>query len=392
MRQNLSLSFKQTFSTIRRSFLPAGLLAAAAMTFFAQNPFEAGFSLTLHLIFLGLSAVCLLFLYMTNRARPFFGILLGLMSYLLINWLRKQPDTELLTDSQFLALCFVVPLNLGIFYFFPRGKLQTAQTKYILIALLFEFYLLPYLGGFLQQIPYIEATWQNIPLWSALLWMILLIWLLFDISFHNTFLNAGTFYACTCLFLGFIYADSASGLSAFFLGFTLISACAFMLDFYRHYRYDLLENVGSYTAYLNNGNGKFAFKYSIGVLSINERDKWVTDIGIDKVRTLEQLIIDKIHELPENYDIYRYNDEAFIIVFNNQIAKQATESAEEIRRSIAAAEFVFSSGRSVKITVSICISEKTRKYIDAQIVAERAYDGLLKGSRFNNNIVTTVPN
>ena len=218
---------------------------------------------------------------------------------------------------------------------------------------------------------------------GSLFLFFLLILLLFVFSFHPTFLNAGTFYACTCLFLGFIYADSASGLSAFFLGFTLISACAFMLDFYRHYRYDLLENVGSYTAYLNNGNGKFAFKYSIGVLSINERDKWVADIGIDKVRTLEQLIIDKIHELPENYDIYRYNDEAFIIVFNNQIAKQAT---------IAAAEFVFSSGRSVKITVSICISEKTRKYIDAQIVAERAYDGLLKGSRFNNNIVTTVPN
>ena len=42
------------------------------------------------------------------------------------------------------------------------------------------------------------------------------------------------------------------------------------------------------------------------------------------------------------------------------------------------------------MTISICVSEKTRKYIEPNIVVERGHNGLQKGNKFNSNIVTTA--
>ena len=44
--------------------------------------------------------------------------------------------------------------------------------------------------------------------------------------------------------------------------------------------------------------------------------------------------------------------------------------------------------KSIKITISVCISEKTRKDLDANEVTERTHNALQKNYRFNCNIVT----
>ena len=71
MRLAWSQNFKQTIITIKRSFLPATLLAAALVLFFAQNPFEFDFSNILHYCFLAINLAGLLFLALTNQNKPF---------------------------------------------------------------------------------------------------------------------------------------------------------------------------------------------------------------------------------------------------------------------------------------------------------------------------------
>ena len=66
-------------------------------------------------------------------------------------------------------------------------------------------------------------------------------------------------------------------------------------------------------------------------------------------------------------------------------------SAEKMaENNIAATEFVFASHKSIKITISSCISEKTRKDLYASEVTERAHNALHKNHRFNCNITTVV--
>ena len=78
------------------------------------------------------------------------------------------------------------------------------------------------------------------------------------------------------------------------------------------------------------------------------------------------------------------------MVFKNEDARHVKEFAENIRRKVAATEFVFASHKSIKITISVCVSEKTRKDLNASEVTERTHNALQKNYRFNCNIVTVA--
>ncbi len=392
MRRLRTDNFKQTVLTIKRSFLPASIFAAALMLFFAQNPFEFSFSLILHYLLLSFSVLGLIFLAVTNQAKPFFGLWFGLICYLLMNWLKRQTEVELPNNAQFLWLCFLAPLNFWAFYMLPTHKLFSKRSIYLIVAVLLEFAFIQHAGDIIEVIPYMNLSWQAMPLTAVFIWLIMFGVLLLVISFRNLYSDIGLFYAYCCVFFGFVYADTASGLSSFFLGFVLILTVTSLFDFYYRYHYDEIENVGSYASFLAHSNNKFAFKYSIGIFSINDRSHWCQELGWKKVQSLDQMIIRKIHEISEEYEIYRYNHEEYIIVFNNQNTKQARDNAESIRRTVAAADFVFASGQSVKITITIAVAEKTRKYMEGAVVAERAHESLQKSYKFNSNIVTITPN
>ena len=385
-------NFKQTLRTMKRSAVPAFLFAAALVLFFAQNPFAFELSNILHYTALAICCLCLIFLILINQAKPSFSLGLGLICYLSINWLKHKTGAEFASNGQFLWLCFLMPFNFGLFYLLPAHKLLTKRSLYIIITVLLELAFVQYAENLITTMPYIDICWQTMPLAAAFLWCIMLISLLLAVSLNESYLNTGIFYACSCIFLSFIYADTASGLSAFFLGFVLILSACSLLDFYHRYYYDEIDNIGSFATFLAHSGKKFTFKYSIGLFSINNRDKWCQELGRKKVLLLEKMVIQKIQEMSEDYEIYRYNHEEFIIVFNNQNTKQASSNAENIKRAIAAAEFIFSSGENAKITISIAISEKTRKYMEGAIVAERAHEYLQKSLKFHSNIITIVPN
>ena len=60
--------------------------------------------------------------------------------------------------------------------------------------------------------------------------------------------------------------------------------------------------------------------------------------------------------------------------------------AEDIRRTFASTEFIFDKKESLKLTVSICVSEKTRKDLNAAEVISRAHNTLQKANALNSNI------
>lgn len=383
-------NLKYIFSTIKSSFLPAFFLFLGLLLFYSQNPFGFTFSTVLHYIFLLIAAITTVILCISDRSKPLFSLVLGIVCYFIINALKVKYGTEFAASAEFRCLCFALPLNFVLLYFLPQSQLTQQRNKYLLLGLLTEAMIWTHIAPLFNNIPHIEITLEAMSLWACTLWIVLLAPLAINISFKNTIINTGLFYADTALFLGMIYANSHSGQTTFFLSFALILFCITLLNLHHTYHNDYLENVGSKIAYLNHANTKFPYKYTIALFSIDNRDKLLKVIGNKKLTVLEQMVVNRIRELPYEMNLYRYNAEELIMVFKNEDANHVREFAENIRRNIAAAEFVFATMKSIKITISVCVSEKTRKDLDANEVTERTHNALQKNYRFNCNIVTVA--
>lgn len=381
-------NIKYIFSTIKISFLPAFFLLLGLIVFYAQNPFEPGLYMILHYLFLIFSALTVLTLCISNQSKPLFSMILGLVSYCIINTLKIKYGADFTATAEFRCLCFVLPLNFAFFYFLPQSRLTEKRNKYLLLAVLLQATVFSHIFPLFNHILHINITLEAMPLWACFLWIILLAPLAIHISFKNNIINTGLFYADSALFLGMVYATTPSGQTTFFLCFAIILFITTWHNLFYIHRYDYLENVGSKIAYINHANSKFPYKYTIALFSIDNRDKLLKVIGLKKLNILEQMIVNRIVNLSYDLSLYRYSEEELIMVFKNEDAKHTKEFADNIRRNIAGAEFVFASQKSLKITISICVSEKTRKDLDANEVTTRAHNALQKNYRFNCNITT----
>ena len=381
-------NLKYVFSTISGSLVPAMVLFAVLAFFYARNPFADDMIILLHFLFLGVSGLCFILQYLSNRSKPFLALLVAVTGYLTINGLRFSYGGIFVTQSEFQCVCFVLPLTLLVLYFIPQGKLTQIKNMYLLCGLLAEAVLFQYIYPLFAEIPYINITLESLPLAAYAVWAVVLVLILINICFKNTIINIGLFYAYVCVFMSLIYAATPGGLCCFSLGAAIILLIAVSSDLYHRYHYDKLEFVNSQIAYLNHANSKFPFKYTIVMFSIDNRDKLSDILGNRQLEALEQMVINKIRELSYEPIFYRYNDAELIMVFKNEDAKHTHEYAENIRRAVAASEFILASGKNLKITISASVSEKTRKDLNASEVTERAHNALHKNHRFNCNITT----
>ena len=99
------------------------------------------------------------------------------------------------------------------------------------------------------------------------------------------------------------------------------------------------------------------------------------------------MIAGRITEEEGEENVYRYNEDEFVIVFRNEDKNESFEHLEKIRRSIASAEFVLNNRKkAVKLTVSTCVSEKKRSDANSIEVLFRAHKTLQKANEFSHNI------
>lgn len=385
-------NFKYIFSTIKSSFLPALFLLIGLLMFYFENPYAENTPDLLHFMFLFAATAAIGLIYIANQSKPLFSLLLGAGAYLIVNYLKKEYGEEFVSCPQFQCLCFALPLNFVLLYFLPQSKLNAPHNIWLLVFLLLQAAVLQHFCGFIKIVEHIDITVEAMPLWACMLWIALAVPLMIAASVNNSVINIGLFYAFFGLLMGILYSSSQSGITTFFLCFALTLLCACVLDLYKRYNFDSLKHVGSKNSFLVNANtkNKFGFKYTVAIFSLDNRDKLLRVLGKKKLATLEQMIVDNILQMPYELSLYRYNENELIMVFQNENARQAKEFADNIRHNIAAAEFIFSNNSSYKITISVCVSEKTRKDLKSSEVIERAHNALHKNYRFNCNITTVA--
>lgn len=389
MRHFLS-QLEKFFPLLRNSTLPAFLFGLSLLSFYGGSPFEAQSIINLHIAFCSLSLLCFLILVYFNRNKPSFFLLIIFSSYILINYLKNTLGESSLSSASYLNLCTFISLNIGLFYYLPEQKLLTRQSVYILLFLFFEYTIGEHLSrAGISIIPQAEfGSISGLESINLLLFAIVLISQFITSSLTGRILDSGLFFASLCIGFGLYYADSNTSLPLFFGTAIFITLLSGIEHLYQStYKDELTELPGRNSFLLHSKD--FPLKYSIGLILIDDYERLSKVFGRQGINSLVKMISQRLQDTETEAQIYRYNDDEFVVLFRGEDKKSAFNRVEQMRRSIASAEFMLRGYKKpIKLTVSGSVSEKKRSDANAVEVLVRADKALQKAYRFTQNITS----
>lgn len=389
MRQIL-LQLDRFFPLLKNTTLPAILFAVALLGFYLHQPVTEETLHYLHISFYGLGFLSFLILLYFNQNKPVFFILTLVISYILINLFKRNYTDEYILSPEYINLSILIPLNLLIFYFLPNKRLMTRHNVYLLLFILAEYTIAEKLSlsGFNFGSSLGIATYSSLNNLSLALFSITLISLFISCSLSGNILDSALFFATLEICFGFYYSPSPSALTLFFSASTLTLCLAICGHLYYSTYKDILTGMASRNSFILHAKD-FPMKYSIGIILIDDYARLNKVFGKSGLNILTKMIAERLQQIETEAQIYRYNDDEFVIVFRGDDKNIAFDRIETIRRSIASANFMLRGYKKpIKLTVSGSISEKKRSDANAVEVLVRADKALQKAYKFTQNITT----
>ena len=383
--KNLKLIMPQ----IRNSLLPALIFACAFLGYFIYGEISPVARYNLHLIFWSANIICLAVLFYFNRSKPFFYILTIMVSYIIINRLKRYYSLDYMSTTAYLNLCFFVPVNLGWFYFWSARKLLSKQTVWVLMIFFTELAVGEYFDRFNFAIAFNSGVdGLNLNSLSISLFLIVIISAFIKCSLSGYQEETALFFSLLNIFAGFYYSASSTALCIFFSAAAVTTLIGVVKNIYYSLGHDFLTGLASRRAYLKESK-KYPMKYSLAVICLDNYDHLAKLLGSFKTKKLIKMLANRLSELETDNPLYRYSVDEFILVFKNENLKQSYEKLDNIRREIAASEFMFSDRqKGLKITISGCVSEKKRSDSNATEVMVRAHKTLQKTYQFTQNLIS----
>lgn len=385
-----SINFEELISLIKNSFIPAIILGFGLLNFYARTEISETSQLTLHYVFYALSFTSFLILLYFNQSKPVFLILTILLSYILINYIKKSYGAEYLGSAAFVNLCFFAPINLAFFYFYPNHRLMTKENVYLLLGIFTQFAITESLCRNNIKLGYnfFDTENSNLNGISTIIFLATIIAAFIRTSLNGRIASTALFFAIIEIFLGYYYSASPTALTIFFSIAALTVTIAIVQDVYYSTYKDVLTGLASRNSYIVDTKG-FPLKYSIGIICIDDYERLSKVFGRFGIDALTKMIANRIVETEIEEQIYRYSEDEFVIVFKNEDKNTGYERLEKIRRNIASAEFILNPRRkALKLTVSCSISEKKRSDANSYEVLVRAHKAILKAHQFSQNITS----
>ena len=379
---------EQFFPLIKNIFMPALLFALSLICFYALHEISVSSLTTLHCSFYIISFISFMILLYFNQRKPAFYILMMLLSYILINILKNKYNQDYATTSYYISLCFFLPLNLLAFYFIPDNRLLCRTNVFLLLAIFLQFSIGEILGryDFRLNLTLFDGHLGNLSSLGLIFFIITLTTFFIKASKDGFIMNYALFFCSLNLLFGFIYSDNPTALTIFFCCAALTLMLAIIHSIYYNTYKDALTGLPSRNSYIIQSNS-FPLKYSIGVVSIDNYNNMKNIFGKKDRDILVRMIAGKIIEEFGEEHLYRYSADEFILIFKNENKNESFEHLEQIRRAIASAEFVLSNRRkSIKLTVSTCVSEKKRSDANSIEVLYRIRKKKKKANEFSHNI------
>lgn len=379
---------EQFFPLIKNILMPAFLFTLSLICFYAFHEISLTSLTTLHCAFYIISFASFLILLYFNQLKPVFYILIMALSYILINILKNKYAQDYAATSYYTSLCFFVPLNLLGFYFIPDNRLLCRTNVYFLLAIFVQFSLGEIFGkyDFQLNLTFAEGHLGNLSILGLIIFLITLTIFFLKASKDGFIMNYALFFCTLNLMFGLIYSDNPTALTIFFCSGSLTLMLAIIHNIYYNTYKDALTGLPSRNSYMLQ-SASFPLKYSLGVVRIDNYEELRNIFGRRDRDLLVRMITGKIiEEFGEEY-LYRYSADEFILIYKNENKNESFEHLEQIRRAIASAEFILSNRKkSIKLTVSTCVSEKKRSDANSIEVLYRIRKTLQKANEFSHNI------
>ena len=373
---------KKIFLTTLDMYLPA-LLFAMCVFFYCNKAVSYTVEpAVLHAMFYGLLACLFFTLLITKKNKEIFLVLQWLVLYVGLNVLKKNFGVNFVKTDYYAVIGLLVSLNWLTYLVLDYLKVKSKYYLYLVGALFVE-------GALIENSLLVRADGFNEILFFAAIAITLISVLayIFYVSIVSGVKNYGLFFSYLCLCMGFYNSESEFALSLCFSVSVLIFLVAFIYSEVYAYFKDPLTSVYSAKTYLRQSQ-KFPLKYSLGIVCVDDYSKLLKVFGKRKVDVLVKMVVEKMKQFATDANIYRISEDEFILIFNNEDKKKSYEYLENVRRSIAGSEFVLSSSRIVKVTVSSCITEKKRSDADAEAVMIRAREAFQRTYKFTQNMTT----
>lgn len=383
------LNLRKIITFAKDSILPAMIFAISLIGFYLFEVLETPNLKVINILFYlcAITSYSVLIYFNKNKGAMFSLIIL--ISYIAINYLKLTMSFEFIHSKYFINIAILTPINLVFFYFLPNNKFITKENTYIL------------LGIFLQIAIVENLSKQNIDLGynffnnpnsinhlSIILFAFGTIAILFKSSKEPKIINIYLLFAFLEIMFGFIYAQSATGLSTFFFSAALTILLGICYDTHYETFFDVLTGLKNRNSYMTDAD-RFPLKYEIGIIHIDDFKRLKTIFNKKELNSLIKMIANKTSEDLDEFNLYRYGDEEFVAVFKNQNFDESFEQLNNMRRKIAAAEFLLNSRKKeVKLTVSGSIASKKRSDANAFIVLARTKKALEETNRFSHNVTS----
>lgn len=379
---------EKTLPLIGNMLLPAFMFACALFSFYINGSYSDFTITALHsgLYLTGLTGFLVLLYF--NRSKPIFMFLLIVLSYILINYLKRLYGAEYCQTAAYLSLSTLIPLNMLLFYFFPARSFFNKKNLWLLLAVFAQYSVVELSARHNFSFGFFSSTVPTINIAALGAFTLLLLITLTNAVRSGAIYDYNCFFAYFSLLLAFYYSDSASGLCVFCTTAALCLLSSLIQNIYNEAHKDTLTGLDSRKSYIIHSKN-FPLKYSIGIVSIDDYDKLGINFGRRIQNILTKLIATQIINLEKDENIYRYNADEFVIVYKNMDKNESFERLEIIRRAVASALFEFSPRRKpIKLTVSAGVSEKKRSDANSFEVLVRANKILQKTRSFSHNVTS----
>lgn len=324
-----------------------------------------------------------------NRSKSLFFLLSIILSYLLINNLKRIYGVEYLSNPFYENLCLFLPLNLLFFYFLPNFKFLSKENLYVLIGFLieltiFEQFSHTYSLGW-NYIASSPLTYTHLSLLVSLLGGMII---LFKASKSGKIIPSYLLFAYIEVMFGLIYSDVPSALTMSFFAAIITLLIANSYEIYYATYHDPLTGLLSRNSFILNSK-HFPMKYSIGIICVDDYARLKKIFRKHEIKDLIEMISSQILELESEENVYRYDEDEFVVLWKSETKDEAFQKMENIRRKIAAAEFILSQRKKpIKLTISAGISEKKRSDGTSFDVLVRTKKALEQTNKFSQNITS----
>ena len=297
---------KQILPLMKNSLLPVLLLGTALGAYFMLAPFGEEAQRFLHVgFFLSCAASAGILIYF-NRNRPLFFVLVLLIAYCLINYLKFAHGIIYNLTADYYNLCFLTAVCFLFFYFLPNRPLFSFDTVNFLIVVFAALALGEQLGRYRVGIDF-SAFFCNgcgLQTFGLALFLSVLIIMLVHSSIRDEILTTSLFFATVSVMLGFYLSDRPSPLALFFFTAALTVLCGIIHSLLYAARKDVVTGLDNGNSFIR-AQASLPLKYGLGIVCIDDY-KHLAQIfkksGIDEIVVM---IAKKICELEPDAHVYR---------------------------------------------------------------------------------------